>query len=429
LISSVLSEHIAQLRRSQVARNAAWVTLGQAASYAVQALYFIGLARLLGSHEYGILVGAVSFVTLASQYASFGSGTVFLKYASIDPSEASLYLGNVVLWLGGFGSILIVAVTLLSRHVLDPASASLVVIVAVSDCLFRQLSLTAAQIYQAFEKMRKMALLSTMTNLFRLIAAIALSVTVHHGTALEWVWASFIVSAATAMVSAWMVLSHIRGVRFSLRLFRLRALEGFGFAFAASTNSLYNDVDKTMLSHYRMIEANGIYTTAYRLVDMATTPIWSLYQAAIPRMFREGSGNVGGTMRIARKLLLSNLAVGALATAACWLSAPILPHLVGRSFNGSVSAVRWLALLPIMRAFALSAGAGLTAGNRQGARTSIQVVAAIFNFGTNLYLIPRYSWLGAAWSSLATDALMGLGNWMIYLYLAKPAHVGVTERV
>jgi O-antigen/teichoic acid export membrane protein len=419
LILGVFNERIARWYGSQVARNAAWVTLGQLGSYVVQALYFIGLARLLGSREYGILAGAIAFVTLVSPYAACGSGAVFLKYVSIDADTAPLYLGNVVLWLGGFGSILILVVSIVSRHVLDPASAALVLVIAISDCLLRQISVTAAQVYQAFERMGRMALLSAVNNLFRLIAVGVLLLTVHRGTAMQWVWASLVATAATAILSAGMVVSHIRRVRFSLVLFGQRAFEGLGFAFAASTNSIYNDVDKTLLSHYRMDEANGIYTTAYRLIDLATTPIWSLYQAALPRMFREGSANVAGCLRIARKLLLSSLGLGVLASAVCWLAAPLLPHLVGHSFSGSVSAVRWLALLPVFRAFALSAGAGLTASDRQGARTSIQVSAAVFNLVTNLYLIPRYSWLGAAWSSLATDAFMGVGNWVVYLYLTR----------
>jgi O-antigen/teichoic acid export membrane protein len=417
----LIAERLARWRKNDIARNATWVTVGQFASYAVQALYFIGLARLLGSREYGVLAGAVAFVALVSQYAAFGSGAVFLKYVSINPEEAPLYLGNVSLWLGGVGSILIVAISVISRHVLDPASASLVVIVAVSDCLFRQISMTASQVYQAFERMRRMALLSTITNMFRLIAVAALLLTTHRGTAFEWAWVSLVVSCLTAIMSVWMVARHVNSIRFSLQLFRLRALEGFGFAFAASTNALYNDVDKTLLSHYRLDEANGIYTTAYRLVDMATTPIWSLYQAALPRMFREGSNNAHGTIRIARKLLLSGFGLGATASAVCWISAPVLPLLVGRSFIGSVAAIRWLALLPVFRAFALSAGAGLTTTNRQSTRTVIQIVAAVFNFGTNLYLIPKYSWLGAAWSSLATDALLGAGNWAAYLYAHKSA--------
>jgi O-antigen/teichoic acid export membrane protein len=98
-----------------------------------------------------------------------------------------------------------------------------------------------------------------------------------------------------------------------------------------------------------------------------------------------------------------------------------MPLLAGKSFTGSISAIRWLCLLPVFRAFALSAGAGLTTSGNQTMRTIVQVIAAAFNFAINLYLIPRYSWLGAAWASLMTDALMGIGNWVMYLLVCRRA--------
>ena len=97
------------------------------------------------------------------------------------------------------------------------------------------------------------------------------------------------------------------------------------------------------------------------------------------------------------------------------LAAPIIPRLVGPSFSQSVPALRLLCILPVFRSFQLSAGDALTGGGFLGLRLGIQVMAAVFNFGINLYLIPHYGWVGAGWSSLATDGLLGLINWLVLL--------------
>jgi O-antigen/teichoic acid export membrane protein len=97
------------------------------------------------------------------------------------------------------------------------------------------------------------------------------------------------------------------------------------------------------------------------------------------------------------------------------LAAPAIPHLLGRSFSESVTALRWLCLLPVFRSFHLSAGDALTGAGHQKLRLGSQAFAAAFNFGANLYLIPHYGWLGAAWSSLATDGLLGIFNWTVLL--------------
>jgi O-antigen/teichoic acid export membrane protein len=60
------------------------------------------------------------------------------------------------------------------------------------------------------------------------------------------------------------------------------------------------------------------------------------------------------------------------------------------------------------------AGAG-----HQKVRLFSQFIAALGNLGLNLYLVPRYSWLGAAWASLVTDAGLGVMNWLALLLLAR----------
>ncbi len=61
-------------------------------------------------------------------------------------------------------------------------------------------------------------------------------------------------------------------------------------------------------------------------------------------------------------------------------------------------------------------GAGL-----QKYRTYTQIVAALVNFGLNLWLIPLHGWQGAAWSSLLTDALLGAMNWFMLKYACRKA--------
>ena len=98
-----------------------------------------------------------------------------------------------------------------------------------------------------------------------------------------------------------------------------------------------------------------------------------------------------------------------------FLGSPLIPHLVGRSFAESSLALRWLCLLPLFRSIHWSAGDALTGAGYQKVRLSTQAGAAAFNFALNVYLIPRYGWFGAAWSSLATDGALGAVNWMVIL--------------
>ena len=96
-----------------------------------------------------------------------------------------------------------------------------------------------------------------------------------------------------------------------------------------------------------------------------------------------------------------------------FLVAPVIPHIVGRGFANSVPALRWLCLLPVFRSLHLGAGDTLTGAGYQRYRTAAQLGAAALNFGLNLWLIPAYSWRGAAWASLLTDGCLAAAIWII----------------
>jgi len=109
-----------------------------------------------------------------------------------------------------------------------------------------------------------------------------------------------------------------------------------------------------------------------------------------------------GSIAFTRKLLGKTLPFGLLAAAAMFLAVPVIPHLLGRSFANSVPALKWLCLLPVFRSLHLGAGDTLTGAGYQRYRTAAQLSAAGLNFGLNLWLIPAYSWHGAAWASLCS---------------------------
>jgi O-antigen/teichoic acid export membrane protein len=168
-----------------------------------------------------------------------------------------------------------------------------------------------------------------------------------------------------------------------------------------------------------MNRANGIYSMAYRVVNIATMPIMAIVSAAFPRFFREGAKGIAATVPMARALLRRTAVLGIGISAAMFFCAPLIPHLVGKSYAESVSALRWLCLIPFFRCFHLSAGDAISGAGHQKFRLLSQSFAATGNLLLNLYLVPRYSWHGAAWASLATDGTLGVTNWLAVIYLSK----------
>lgn len=406
----VVAHELSRFRTSRFGMNATWMLVGQGASVVLQAAYFTILARMLNPSEYGVYVGAFAFTNLASQYSALGSGTIFLRYVSGHRKRFAVYWGNILVITLTVGGLLVVLLSLVGRFVINPESARLVGLAGVANCICAQLSVDTGRVFQAFERMRVTAILNMLTNLVRAVAAGAMLIFLPRVNAFQWSLMSTAVSALAAAAAIGCATMFFGRPRIWPIMFPKHGLEGLGHSIAGSTSSMYNDLDKTMLSHYGMNHANGIYTVAYRVIDIATIPVFSVRDAAMPKFFVCGRAGVASTALLAGRLMKRTVPIGAVLALSAFLIAPLLPHILGRNFQDSVAALRWLSLIPLFRSIHQIAGSALTGAGMQRYRTSSQLGAAGLNFALNLYLIPSFGWLGAAWASLATDATLAAVN-------------------
>jgi O-antigen/teichoic acid export membrane protein len=406
-------------RKSLLVQNAAWLFAGQGLSFVVQGFYFVVLARLLGTKQYGLLAGAFALVGIVGQYSPLGSGILFLRYVSADRSRFRLYWGNILISVLVLGSLLVLVLTLSGRWLVGAETVPLLLPVAIAECLFQQLGTCAGQVFQTFEQMKFSAGLTLLSSVSRCLLAIAMLTVMGRATAWQWAIGSLSVSCLAACIAIGIVTRRFGLPLFSPSLWIKRAVEGFVFAISGSTTVVYNDVDKVVLAHYGMDRANGIYSMAYRVVNIGAMPIQSIVGAALPRFFREGAKGISATVPMARALLRRTAGLGILVSVGMFVCAPIIPLLAGKSFAESVTALRWLCLIPFFRCFHLSAGDAIAGAGHQKFRLVSQSIAAAGNLLMNLYLVPRYSWHGAAWASLATDGALGAMNWLALFLLAK----------
>jgi O-antigen/teichoic acid export membrane protein len=134
--------------------------------------------------------------------------------------------------------------------------------------------------------------------------------------------------------------------------------------------------------------------------------------ASYPRFFQHGASGVGEALRLASRLVAIASVYALLIVGGLYLTAQLLPYVLGKDYVDAVEAIRWLALLPLLKSVHYFAANTLTGAGYQGLRSSTQVFVAVFNFLINLWLIPLYSWRGAAWASIASDGLLAMSLWV-----------------
>jgi O-antigen/teichoic acid export membrane protein len=417
-----------RIRQSVLARNSGWMFLGFGMRVIVQAFYFVLIARVLGPHEYGGFVGATSLISIVVPFAGWGASNLLIKNVSRDLTVFREYWGNALFMTAVTGLLFFVVIISLYHFVL-PSSIPivLVIMVCIADLGASRVADIAAQSFMATDQLRYSANLGLLPYVLRLIGAAILLLFWHRATALAWGW-FYLGSTLISCVVAFVVTSSKLGYP-KLALWRIRGefTEGFYFSAGLSAQTVYNDIDKTMLVRLSTLDAAGIYAAAYRLIDVAFTPVRSVMYAAYANFFRHGQRGMAVSYSYAKRILPKMMGYGALMFLLLFLTAPAIPLFLGPDYARTVEALRWLALLPLFKAIHFFLADSLTGAGYQGIRTAIQILVAVLNIGLNLWLIPSYSWRGAAWASLASDGALVIAMYaMVAVILLKESRLSPT---
>ena len=388
-------------------RNTTWMILGLGVRFVIQALYFVEIARSLGASNYGAFVGVVAIVSIAVPFGALGTGNLLIKNVSRDRKLFRDCWGAALATICVCSSALLMVVLLVSRFALPAAIPTLLVfLVAGADLYGLNIVTVSGQAFQAHEQLNWTATLNVLLSSGRLMGAAVLIRTHSHPSALEWGYLYFAATAAVAVAAVVLVCVRLGTPSFRTPRSRADVREGFYFSAGLSAQTIYNDIDKTMLARLSSLGAAGIYGAAYRLIDVSFAPIAALLYSAYPRFFRAGARGVAASYAYARPLLLRALGYSTCVCLLLIFSAGLLPHIIGSEYASSAEALRWLAPLPVLKGLHYFLSDSLTGAGYQPVRTVVQACVAVFNVLVNFWLIPAYSWRGAAWSSLASDGLL-----------------------
>lgn len=386
------------------------------AALGFQAIYFVLMGRTLGSREYGAFVGVVALVAVLGQFSGCGMEMILLRNVSRDRASFAATWG-AALRVTVFGFVALLGVAIGFGHFFLRSDLRLLVPwIVFSDGLFGKMAQLASRALQGAGQMRTMAKLMSGMNLGRALLAAGLYSYARwwggRADALLWAHVYWIAPMLVGLIACWMVTAQFGWPRFE----RMRLhdwSEGLSFSLSNSSISVYNDIDKTLLVSLGQTFAAGIYGAAYRVVDVATAPLYSIYAAATPQLFREGGESVERADALSNRILRRTFLYGVGTAVALFFGAGLLPHLFGPSFQESVTALRWLCLLPLLRVLHYAWGTTITASASQWYRTATQIGAAVLNLGLCAWMIPRWSWQGAAWASLLTDGSLAVLSWVV----------------
>ena len=409
-----------KVKASGLARDTGHLAIGQSLRLIIQAAYFILIARILGPEKYGAFVAIVALTGILTPFSGLGTNNLFIKNVRSGKRIAGVCWGNgliATLISGTAFSGVVFAINYLF-HLRMPFS--LVAAVCISDLLMLRVIELVSFGFGAVDRMKENAIQNVIGSLPRLIAIAVLTVWWHPVTLQKWASAYLVASTISTLYSWYRAHSVWGAPRFSWSALCEDVAEGVYFSIGTSAATIYNDIDKVMLGKISFAAA-GIYGAAYRIIDVSMTPIRSLASAAYPHFFRRGIDGMESTHSYATTQIKRACFYSAALSVILWLSAPLLPLVLGTSYAPTALALRWLALLPILRSVHIFLGDSLSGAGFQGLRSAIQVAIALINVALNLAILPKHGWLGAAWTSLASDGLLLFSLWIAIQYKLRTA--------
>ena len=415
-----IQDYINNILQQSLVRNTLFMLFSNGFKLFVQAGSFVLIARTLGSEQYGIFIGIIALSNLLTPFALWGTGDILIKNVSRNRAVFSQYWGNTLFINIVFGLSLTFFVLLIGDKILPPGVSSLVIILfLLSDLIFSLVIDSASKAFISVDLFKRTADMNILLSLKNLVAVLILLGFFSEPNLTTW---AILYSSSTLMAAllAFILVNRlVESPKLNLTWFKQEFVEGFYFSITRSAENINSNIDKTMLSRISTPQATGIYGAAYRLVDVSFVPVSSLMAAAYRKFFQKGVTGISGIFHFAKKLALIAGGYGIIAGLGLFVFAPIVPYILGDDYSESVNALRWLAPIPFFQALQYFAADTLTGAGFHGLRSAIQLTTALGNFLLNLWLIPIYSWKGAAWSSLASDGLRMLCLWILVFYLYR----------
>ncbi len=384
---------------------------------------FVLIARALGPDHYGLVAGSVALTTIVGPFSSGGANHLLVKRrAQTDESLSVIIrplLGMVL--TGGAGAMLVVLAV--RPFVLEVIPAEVLALICVSELVLGRSLVLLQQVGQALERLEISSFIRSQWSVARLTGTLIYLLVVPRATPAGWALALLCINAA-GVTLAWLTVRRTTSTTVTVSLPGFGDVgEGLAFSMNASSEFIKKDIDKTLLISIKGEGVAGLYTAAYRVLEIAMAPIIALANSTSSRFFRQGATSVEQTRILARRLTSILAVYGMTCLVALWLGAPLLSWILGDQYDEAVSVLRWIVAIPLLVGMQVFAAALLTGIGRQHERLLYSAIGTVTNVVLNLALIPTWSWRGAVVATYIAELVSLVGLWSAYFRLADKGTV------
>ena len=192
--------------------------------------------------------------------------------------------------------------------------------------------------------------------------------------------------------------------------------------FASLMSMIYDQIDTVMLRYMRSETEVGLYVASYRMmmIAMSFTPI--LGQVFFPLLSETVGQDHENEQRYLGWLWQASMGLALpIATGGFILAEPLTRLALGSQYTGAGTLFRWLMLTIVSGPLASYFGSQLIPIAREKKYLASVLAGAVVNVILNLFLIPRYGAIAAAFTTAISQAIVALMNYYFVRDLRRPS--------
>lgn len=385
----------------------------------VLALVAIGfITRYLGASGFGNYSLALTFFSFFGAIADFGLYSVATREISRRGANAEHIMGNVFSLRLFISSVVLVLSSLVVWFLPYEESVKIAILFSALGFFFSSSYSVLNGIFQKNLVMDRVGMVELGGKVIQVACVVAI---VYFNLGFLALMGAFVLNMIFNFFGVFVLSKRYLSFRIEWDFVYWKRFmkEALPVGISAIVTFLYFKFDTIILSLYQSSEAVGIYGGAYKIIENIVFFPGMVIGLVLPlfskHIFEERKKFDLLANKIVKvfALLVFPLVVGV------WFTAKDIMLIIGGSeFLPSGEVLKILIISLGFIFFGNIFNAILLVGNKQKILMYVLGTCAAINIAVNLFVIPRYSYMGAAFTSVITEAcVVLLGGWLCFRYM------------
>lgn len=387
--------------------NMSWLFISQIVGSVCGFIWTIVIARYLGVNDYGVLGFAISLSGILAITMDLGVNSHVVREISTDYELTAKYLGNAIPLKSLFvvGTFVLTLIILILMHA-NELTITITMLFTI-EMVFKTFIGLLNGSFQAYEEGKYQGIGNILINILLLIF---IFISIFSDFGIFGITISYVVANLIPFFYEYYIFQKkIAKPKFEFDIDFCKKITMYALPFALSGifYSIYYSVDTVMLTNLVGEYATGIYNASYKLISVLTV-FYSVYTAVLfPLMSKFFKNDEKLLVVIFEKSVkYLSLLIIPIAIATMFYSTDLIQLIFGAEFKESASALSILIWTVCLLFINGACGTLLNASHKEVTVTKVYFIAAVFNIVLNLFMIPHYSYDGAAISTVLSDLLI-----------------------